>query len=273
MKQKILVVDDNPHIINKIIDVLSENNADYYFYPAKNGEIAYELAISKMPDLIITDWDMPIVNGIELIKNLKENKQTKEIPIIMATAVMITSKDLQEALNAGAADYIRKPIDPIELVARVQSIIRISEYNKLLIEAKNKELAENALLLIKNNKFNISITKKIQEINCANKKSENVIETIIREIDEKVREDSWLRFELAFETANKDFTKNLLQKHPTITNSEIKLCVFLKLGMNTKDIATITYKTPESLKVARHRLRKKLELSAKQNLITYFSLF
>ncbi len=146
MKQKILVVDDNPHIINIIIDILSENNADYYFYPAKNGKIAYDLALLKKPDLIITDWDMPIVNGIELIKNLKANKQTQEIPIIMATAVMLTSSDLKESLEAGAVDYIRKPVDEIELIARVQATLKLSESYKTIKEIN--EVKDNILAVI-----------------------------------------------------------------------------------------------------------------------------
>ncbi len=146
MKQKILVVDDNPHIINKIIDVLSGNNGDYYFYPAKNGKIAYNLALSKMPDLIITDWDMPIVNGIELIKNLKKNKQTKEIPVIMATAVMLTSEDLKEALESGAVDYIRKPVEEIELIARVKATLNLADSYKKIKEIN--EVKDNILAVM-----------------------------------------------------------------------------------------------------------------------------
>ncbi len=100
-KNKILIVDDNPHIINKVVDILSNHNEDYIFYQANNGEVAFKIAESKLPELIITDWDMPKVNGIELIVNLKKNQKTTEIPVIMATAVMQSSEDLKMALKAG----------------------------------------------------------------------------------------------------------------------------------------------------------------------------
>ena len=64
----ILIVDDNPHIINTIVDILLKNNKNYQFFQANNGELAYKVAVSKKPDLIITDWDMPKINGIGLKK-------------------------------------------------------------------------------------------------------------------------------------------------------------------------------------------------------------
>ncbi len=276
VSNKILLVDDDPHVINLIVDILSEEKRDYDFYQANNGDIAFRIAKNKTPDLIITDWDMPLVNGIELIKKLKADKFTKEIPVIMATAVMQSSDDLKTALEVGAADYIRKPIDEIELIARVQSVIKISEYNKKIIENKNREIAENALMLIRNNKFNIQIIKKLKELHEnlseIDDETENLFEFIINSINEKVKQDSWQKFELIIKSNNNDFTENLLKKFPKLTTSEIKLCTFLKLGMNTKEIASVLFQSHDSIKVARSRLRKKLNLKPEQNLTAYLSV-
>jgi len=272
---KILVVDDDPHVINRIVDILSKEKTEYAFYQANNGDVAFKIAENKLPDLIITDWDMPFVNGIELIKKIKKNSLTKEIPIIMATAVMQSSEDLKCALEAGAADYIRKPIDEIELIARVQSVIKISEYNKKNIENKNREIAENALMLIRNNKFNIQIIKKLKELHeklkVKDAETQNLFEYIINSINEKVKQDSWQKFELIIKSNNNDFTENLLKTYPNLTNSEIKLCTFLKIGMNTKEIAAVLFQSTDSIKVARSRLRKKINLNSKQNLTAYLS--
>ena len=275
ISNKILLVDDDPHVINRIVDILSKEKTNYGFYQANNGDVAFRIAENKIPDLIITDWDMPFINGIELIKKLKENSSVKEIPVIMATAVMQSSKDLKCALEAGAADYIRKPIDEIELIARVQSVIKISEYNKKIIENKNREIAENALMLIRNNKFNIQIIRKLNElhekISVKDDETENLFEFIINSINEKVKQDSWQKFELIIKSNNNDFTENLLKKFPNLTNSEIKLCTFLKLGMNTKEIASVLFQSNDSVKVARSRLRKKINLNSEQNLSAYLS--
>lgn len=272
---KILIVDDNPHIINTVVDILSEYKEDYIFYQANNGEIAYKIAQDKLPDLVITDWDMPKVNGIELINSIKSNNKTKEIPIIMATAVMQTSEDLKTALNAGAIDYIRKPIDAVELCARVKSVLKISEYNKKIIENKNREIAENALLLIRNNKFNLQIIKILKElhekIDGKTAEIENLFEYIIKSIKEKVELDTWQKFEIVFESVHEDFSKKLLAKYPSVTNGEVKLCILLKLGMNTKDIASVLFQTEGSIRVSRSRLRKKLQLDSNQNLINFLS--
>lgn len=273
---KILIVDDNPHIINQVVDILSSYNCICSFFQANDGEIAIKIAEQKLPDIIITDWDMPKVNGIELINSLKGNELTKEIPIIMATAVMQTSEDLKTALNAGAIDYIRKPIDEVELYARVKSVLKISEYNKTIIENKNREIAENALFLIRNNKFNIKIIKKLKELHEKmnhDNEIDNLFEFLINSIAEKVKEDSWQRFDITFKTAHKDFSEKLLKEFPTLTKSEIKLCTFLRLGMNTKDIASVLFQNPASIKVSRSRLRKKLNLETSDNLISFLSTF
>ncbi len=277
MRTNILIVDDNPHFINQAIDILSATKSDYYFYPAKNGVMAYRLAILKKPDLIITDWDMPIVNGIELIKNLKKNKKTKEIPVIMATGLMLTSEELKIALDAGAIDYIRKPIDKIELVARTQSVLKITEYYKKIIENKNILLIESSLQMVRNTKFNNHINLQFKELRNKFANENNIICNLLNsieiDIDDKIRTDSWNKFCIHFDAINYDFKRKILKKYPNLTNLEIKLSMLIKLGMSIKDIAIVLYQTVGSIRVARSRLRKKLKLKPKQNLQIFLSIF
>jgi len=141
MKQyTILLVDDEAKIINRIIDML-EDNKNYTFFQSLNGEIAYRIAVSQVPDLIITDWTMPVMSGIELIKKIKANASISHIPIIMATGTMLTVNDLELALDAGASDYIKKPIDEIELRARVKSMLSLSKSLQIILK-KNLELEQ-----------------------------------------------------------------------------------------------------------------------------------
>jgi DNA-binding response OmpR family regulator len=275
--QKILVVDDDPHVINRIVDILSELEENYIFYQANNGETGLQIAEKLVPDIILTDWDMPIMNGIEFIKKLNENERTKTIPVVMVTAVVLSSDDLKSALIAGAIDYIRKPVDPVELTARIKSVLKISEYNKKIIENKNKEIAENALFLIRNNKFNIQIIKKLKElherISYDDVEIDNLFEYIVNSISEKVKQDSWQRLEITFDNSQFDFKKSLLNRFPELSNTEVKLCILLRMGMNIKDLSSILFQNPESIKVARSRLRKKLKLEASQNLYAFLSSF
>lgn len=124
----ILVVDDDPFVISTIFGIISKENPHITFYQASNGEVGYQVACLKTPDLIITDWDMPVLNGIELIKRLKATDETRDIPVIVASGIMTSSENLKTALDAGAVDFIRKPIDPIELSARISSMLTLSGY-------------------------------------------------------------------------------------------------------------------------------------------------
>ncbi len=125
--KKILIVDDDIDNLNIIVKHVEADQIPYELLQALNGEVAFEIAISEIPDLIITDWEMPILDGIELVKKIKKDIRTSSIPVIMCTGAMLTSEHLKTALQAGAVDYIRKPIDKIELLARIQATMRLSD--------------------------------------------------------------------------------------------------------------------------------------------------
>lgn len=139
--KNILLADDNPDNLQTIFEILTKAYPSYKILKANNGKIACKLAESRLPDLIITDWEMPEMDGIETIKYLKQQPSTADIPIIMASGIMTSSQNLETALNAGAVDYIRKPIDKIELIARVNSMLKLSDSYKFIKE-QNKQLKQ-----------------------------------------------------------------------------------------------------------------------------------
>ena len=134
----ILIVDDQPDNSDTIIAYLEETGLRYKFLQALNGHVACKVALKRLPDLIIMDWEMPEMNGYDALVWLKENEETKEIPVVMATG-RSSGADLGKALKAGAADYIRKPIERQELLARINSCLSISRYLRE-IKLKNEEL-------------------------------------------------------------------------------------------------------------------------------------
>ncbi|MBN2891586.1 MAG: response regulator [Bacteroidales bacterium] len=273
--KKILVVDDIIDNIQIIVEIFAEYSPEYTVYQANNSKLAYEISLKTKPDLIITDWHMPEMSGIELLKKLNSNPETKSIPVIMATGVMTTVENLKTALDAGAVDYIRKPIDKVELVARTKSTLNLADFNKRIIEQKDQELVENTLLLIKNNEFNLQITKKLQNLHnlSSSKNNKFLIQDIINDIDQKIKSDSWQRFDMSFNAVYEEFYKNILEDFPDLTSTELKLSAFLKLGLNSKDIASIMYINPDSVKVSRSRLRKKLNLDSDVNLQIFLSKY
>ncbi len=145
-ERKILIIDDQPINIEIIVNHLEETGEPYKMYQATDGESGYKLAEKIVPDLIITDWEMPGMSGIEAIINLKKNSITESIPVIVASGVMTSSKNLRTALEAGAVDFIRKPIDKIEIMARVRSILMLADSYKEIRRQRDELKDKNTRL-------------------------------------------------------------------------------------------------------------------------------
>ncbi len=273
---KILIVDDLVESLKVIVHHLQRSNPEYTLYQSNSSVKAIEIAQKVLPDLIITDWYMPEMNGIELIHQIKSIEATKNIPFVVASGVMITSNNLKIALEAGAVDFLRKPIDPVELQARINSALMISKYHKESLEVKNRELMEITLNLTRNNEFTIDIKNKLQQISTLKSTSQEVsaeLCKVIELLDDKIRTKGWDRFTIAFNNVKPNFTHNLLEKHPDLTPSETKLCVLINLGMSIKDISSLLNQSPDGIKVSRSRLRKKLNLETEQNLESFLASF
>jgi CheY-like chemotaxis protein len=118
--QKILMADDN-EIILKILRNILESES-YHVITAENGLEALRLALQERPDLIVTDLLMPRMDGIALIKKLKSQLATRYIPIIMLTAKDEVDSEVK-GIDAGADDYLTKPVNPKRLLARVHKLL------------------------------------------------------------------------------------------------------------------------------------------------------
>lgn len=158
--QKLLIVDDEAPIIELITNILSQYN--YKILTAYNGNNAFKSAVENQPNLIITDWDMPGINGIELLIMLKSDDKTHHIPVIMITGIMNSIEYLKQAFDAGAIDFIKKPIDDIELLARVRSMLMLANYYNQTIKHKEWELTLMAKNALKNNRLNSKLLYNIE---------------------------------------------------------------------------------------------------------------
>ncbi|OFY73302.1 MAG: hypothetical protein A2265_05460, partial [Bacteroidetes bacterium RIFOXYA12_FULL_33_9] len=152
MAHKILIADDQKENIIAIYSILRHYDSTLEIVATPNGKVAFDLAQELLPDLIILDWEMPVMTGIDAVKFLKSTESTKEIPIIMATA-LTSSENLKEAMAEGAMDYIKKPIDRIELIARVKSALNLHDSYKEILKQKAKIQTQADELLIKNSEL------------------------------------------------------------------------------------------------------------------------
>lgn len=137
---------------------------------------------------------------------------------------------------------------------------------------KNKELTTNVLFLLKKNELIHNVSDKLKKVRM-NFKVENrkVVEDVIHELESASKGDTWKEFELRFKEVHSDFYKKLMELYPNLTPGELKLCAFLRLNMSSKDIAAITFLSINGINIARHRLRKKLNIEQDENLITFLS--
>lgn len=129
--KKILVIDDQPGNVFLLQDRL--NREGFKVITAYEGDSGMSKAINELPDLILLDIMMPGIDGFEICKRLSSNEKTKDIPIILVTALN-SSDDIKKGFEFGAFDYIKKPFNKVELLARVKAALRYTETNRLLIE-------------------------------------------------------------------------------------------------------------------------------------------
>ncbi len=120
MPETILVAEDQSHI-RALIEYKLKNNG-YLVIAVDNGSDALAKAIEVKPDLVLLDVMMPLMTGFEVLSALKQNEETKSIPVLLVTA-QSKEEEVLKGLELGADDYITKPFSPNELAARVKTVL------------------------------------------------------------------------------------------------------------------------------------------------------
>ncbi len=392
---KILLVDDELLNLKLYEKMLKEHN--YLISLAINGQECLDRVSEDIPDLVILDWNMPVMSGIEALEILKSSDLTKDIPVLMITGVMTSSEDLSYAMTVGAIDFLKKPFDKQELNARVRNILllnkslnalknqnsllidknlfisslfesiphpviycsldgvllmcneffedlagtkkpeligksiyrfidtkevafhvqkdmeliktksalsyeingfpqgktylisknlvsdihnspigimtvftdvsAIKKANEELINTKKAEVISGAIKLMSVNDLNTSLVNDVQKLlPLMNKEGQALVRQIESKYKITMNSQFWSDFESRFEHAFDSFFKILLEKYPSLTANERKLCALLRSGLSSKDIAMLTFQNHQSVDVARYRLRKKLNLGSDEKL-------
>ena len=121
MKPLILIVEDEQALVTLLRYNLERDG--FRVVEAGNGEVALVAAKEEAPDLVLVDWMLPLMSGLELCRQLRRLQQTRDVPIIMLTA-RGEEGDKVRGLETGADDYVTKPFSPAELIARIHAVLR-----------------------------------------------------------------------------------------------------------------------------------------------------
>lgn len=286
--ESILIVDDSSVNRRLVADILMEAWPECEILTAPNGRIGLSIALSRPPTIILLDWEMPEMDGIEMLKALRINSTTKEIQVIMLTGVHTSAENLGTAFDAGANEFLRKPVHKIELIARIQSIqlqlryfeekTRTELLNKQLIIAareqelqiKKNELTSLTLILEQRDNFLKETMQRLEalgvvETNAA-KDLRNCIHAIKMELGSG---QNWEAIKARMNGIHADFLALLTDKHPSLTKNELKLCSLMKLNLSTKETAQILHISPGGVEKRRYRLRKKFGLDSGAKIENY----
>ncbi len=118
---KILIVEDEPDIM-ELVEVMLSSDETYQLLKAMDGQKGLELAISEKPDLVLLDIMLPKLDGYEICRRLKGNRETAHILVVMLTAFG-QKREIEEGYKVKADDYIVKPFEPLKLRQRVKKIL------------------------------------------------------------------------------------------------------------------------------------------------------
>lgn len=294
---RILLIDDDPSNLQVVLDFLDDQKTEILYAP--NARVGLDLVRQEKPDLVIIDWEMPVMNGIEAIKELKADDDTADIPVIMATGVMTESLDLSVALESGAVDFLKKPFDPLEFKSRIKNTIElnasyreIKEQNEQIkaqrdqiselsqrekellqekLDNKERELTSSAMFDFQKNELLHSLLKELERLDVVtNRMYAPDIKKITRQIKGATDLDrSWSNFKIHFDEVHPDFFNELNKQFPGLTNNEQKTCAYLRIGLGNKEIALLTNVESGSVRKSLTRLKKKLGLTVDHNLREY----
>lgn len=142
MMKKVLVIEDNKLIVENIKEVLVATG--FEVVAAYDGELGLKLANEMLPDLIISDLMLPKINGLDILRNLKNNINTISIPFILITAKE-NKIELQQAMNLGADDILDKPFLPEDLFVKVENLLKRSSDIRKISEKAVQQLSMNLI--------------------------------------------------------------------------------------------------------------------------------
>ena len=281
----ILIVDDQPEIVRELVAFCQAHFAGAEILQTVRPQQALTILRAERPEVLIADWEMPGMTGIELLEAVKRDPEiADDISVIICSGKNIGSADLHRALTAGATDYLRKPFDHPELIARISSALRDQQRlrevkaaraaldqekkrNEALLRERiayqKNDIESLALELRFNRELSEAVADKLSQMNRLGPEAEK----LAREFRLRLHAGKRLHdLKQNMETVHASFLAKLRAQFPELTEAEAELATLYRIGLSSNEVATVRGISMHGVKKARQRLRRKLGLGVDQNL-------
>jgi len=221
-------------------------------YNEKIDHINYEFQLEQQRKLIETEKDLIIVD--------RRNQRLNFFIIISLLLFLVALLVLVSYYHVNKLKQSKLRRKNLEL-----------ERNQLQLnlDYKNKELTTSVLHLIERNEFINQLSEKLQASD-ENMETDKILD-LVKQIEKNTSGNLWAEFEKTYMEVHKDFHMSLTSRYANLTANDRKLCAFILMNMSSKEISSITYQSPQSIKIARYRLRKKLGLTRSENLSAFLN--
>ncbi|OEU49413.1 MAG: hypothetical protein BA866_02305 [Desulfobulbaceae bacterium S5133MH15] len=270
----IMVVDDNHDSLKLLTDILSEQG--FQVRQALNGQLALTAVKQQSPDLFILDIKMPEMDGFELCRQLKNNDVTRNVPVIFISGLE-DSDDKVKAFRIGGQDYITKPFEDTEVLARVKLHLEVSSMRKNLeniVQQRTINLEESNIALKVLLEHRGSEREKFEENALSHIRSlvTPYLERL-RNTDLDRRQSSLLDIvEVNLLEITSQFSGTLYSSSLGLTRREMEIAALIKAGKTNAETASLINISEHSVSFHRQNLRKKLGLLGRKiNLVAYLN--
>ena len=257
------MVDDVVSNLKTLVEYLEEANQGYNVLSVADPRLALKIIQEKELDLVITDWQMPKISGLDLIQDFKRQYPYKKLPFIVITGTHMTVKELKFAMDMGALDFLHKPVNKIELWARVSSLLNLFYAYKVIDQHKDEALSQKTLEVHQNNQLLHQIQVELESYMIslpANGRGR--VKAILQQFPTlKSADQEWETFKEHFEQIHPHFFKTLQTQFKDLRPHELKMCAYIRVGFSIKEVAQFMSIEHRGARVKKTRIKKKMKLT------------